>query len=79
MPTPDDPRVFKTPDPLITGEALAAYITSILSALIVLFKLDLSDAQRGAALTVILGVLALGTFLYGAIVRRGRAMGNAQK
>jgi uncharacterized membrane protein len=79
MPTPDDPNRFKTPDPALTSEALVAYAASAIAALIVLFKLHISDAQQGAMLTLIGIALAVGIPLAGAITRKGRAMGNAQK
>jgi hypothetical protein len=79
MPTPDDPNRFKTPDPALTSEALVAYVASLIAAIVVLFKLNLSDAQQAAAVTLIGIALTVGIPLAGAITRRGRAMGNAQK
>ena len=66
---------LKTPDPAVTSEAGAAYVASIVGALVTLFKLDLSEAQQAAAVTIIVAVLTGGILLHGAIVRKGRATG----
>lgn len=62
---------MKTPD--FTLPALTALAVSFVTACVVLFKLDLTDAQKGA-LTVIVGaVCTIGWFIHDAIVRHGRA------
>lgn len=73
---PESAQSLKTPDPAVTGEAGAAYIASLVAALVTLFKLNLSDAQQGAAVTLIGAVLVGFILLHGAIVRKGRAAGG---
>lgn len=75
----DDTSTFKTPDPATTTEAYVAYAASAIAALIVLFKLNVSDAQQAALLTLIGVALAVGLPIAGAVTRKGRAMGNAKK
>jgi len=75
MPT-ETAQPLKTPDPAVTGEAGAAYVAAILGAVVTLFKLDLSDAQQAAAVTIIVSVLTGAILLHGAIVRKGRAQGG---
>jgi hypothetical protein len=70
---------FATPDPAATGEAGVAYIASIVGAIITLFKLNLSEAQQGAAVVLIVAALSIGILVHGAIVRKGRATGNASR
>lgn len=62
---------MKTPD--TTTAQIIAYAQAALSALVILFALDVSDAQKGAALTLLSA--ALGAFhLYSdAKIRNGRA------
>lgn len=69
---------MKTPDPIQTWEALAGAAASLASALIVLFKLDLSQAQQGAMTTAIGLVFTIGLFVYSAWTRASRAA-NADK
>lgn len=73
---PEPAKALKTPDPALTGEAGAAYISAILGAVVVLFKLNLSSAQQAAAVTVIVSILTGAILLHGAIVRKGRAAGG---
>lgn len=62
---------MNTPD--FTLPALSALAVSLATACVVLFKLDLTDAQKGA-LTVIVGaVCTIGWFAHDAIVRHGRS------
>lgn len=75
MPT-EIAKPLKTPDPAVTGEAGAAYIASLIAALVTLFKLNLSEAQQAAAVVIIGAVLTGGILLHGAIVRKGRAAGG---
>lgn len=72
------PVPLKTPDPALTTEAAAAYVASIIGAIVTLFKLDLTEAQQGAAVTIIVAVLTGGILLHGAIVRKGRATAAAK-
>lgn len=75
MPAP----LLKTPEPALTGEAGAAYVASIVGAVIVLFKLNLDAPQQAAAVSLIVAVLTGAVLVHGAIVRKGRALGNAQR
>lgn len=62
---------LKTPD--ITTAQIVAYIAAALSAAIVLFKLNISDAQQAAALALIGALVPLGHMIADAITRNGRA------
>lgn len=68
---------MKTPDPIVTTEQLAAFAAAFISAVVVLFKLDLSDAQQGAMVTIITSVWTAFTLYHAARVRGSRAI-NAQ-
>lgn len=73
---PEAAKSLKTPDPALTTEAFVAYIAAALSAAVVLFKLDLSDAQQAAAITIIGGLLTIAIPFAAAIIRKGRAQGG---
>jgi hypothetical protein len=62
---------MKTPD--ITPAQIAAYLTAIVTAGVVLFKLDLTDAQQAALVAGISAAVALGFPLADAIIRHGRS------
>lgn len=62
---------MKTPD--TTTAQYVAYATAILSALVVLFKLDVSDAQQAAAITILGAVLAAFHMWSDGKIRNGRA------
>lgn len=62
---------FKKPD--ITPAQIVGYLTAILSAVTILFKLDLTDAQMAAAVALIGSLVPLGHFIADAIIRKGRA------
>lgn len=76
---PNETTQLKTPDPALTTEAFVAYIAAALSAAVVLFKLNLTDAQQAAAVTIIGGLLTVGIPFAGAIIRKGRALGNTSR
>jgi hypothetical protein len=61
----------QTPD--FTPAQIVAGFTAILGALVVLFKLDLSDAQQAAFTTIIATLVPVGFFVADAIIRHGRA------
>jgi hypothetical protein len=62
---------MNTPD--FTYPALVAALVGLASALVVLFKLDLTDAQQGGLTAAIGAVVTLGWFAHDAIVRHGRS------
>lgn len=64
---------MKTPDPAVSTEAIAALLVALATNLIVLFGLDLTDAQTGALVGVVNGLVVVGYFVHGLYVRRGRA------
>lgn len=63
-----------TPDPIRTTESYAAVITTILPALIVLFKLHVSDTDQAAAITVLGAVLTGFTLWHAKGIRAARAI-----
>lgn len=69
--------MLKTPD--ISTAQIVGFATSILTALVVLFKLDLSDAQTGAIIAIIGALAPVGLFVSDAIIRHGRATGNTNR
>lgn len=76
---PDPSTQLKTPDPAVTGEAGIAYVASLVAAAVVLFKLNLTDAQQAFLVTLIAAVLAVAIPVAGAIIRKGRAQGNTSR
>jgi hypothetical protein len=71
MPTDTE---LKTPD--FTPEAIVALILGIVSNLIVLFELDLSDARKGAISGLITTGVLVAFLFHSAIIRKGRATGS---
>jgi len=80
MSTPPSPHLesdgtsqtpFKTPD--TTTAQIVAYATAIIAALVVLFGLDVSDAQQAAAVTIIGAVVSAFHMWSDAKIRNGRA------
>lgn len=68
---------MKTPDPIFTTEQLAAFAAAFIAALVTLFKLNLSDAQQAASVTIITSVWTAFTLYHAARLRGSRAL-NAQ-
>ena len=62
---------LKTPN--TTTAQIIAYLASIVSACVVLFKLDLTDTQQGAAIILLGAVVSLGHMISDAVIRRGRS------
>ena len=63
--------MLSTPD--FTPPAVISFLTMIVGACVVLFKLDLTDAQQGALITILGALYVVAAFLHDALVRRGRA------
>lgn len=59
--------------PNTTTAQYVAYATAALTAIVVLFKLDVSDVQQGAAITLLGAVLAAFHLYSDAKIRNGRA------
>jgi hypothetical protein len=68
--------MLKTPDPITTTEQIPALLAVLVPAVVVLFKLDLSDQQQGAAIVILGAVYSAFTFWHAAKVRSARATGN---
>lgn len=62
---------LKTPD--LTQAQIIGYLSAILSAVVILFKLDLTDAQMGAAIALIGAGVPMAHMIADALIRRGRA------
>lgn len=62
---------MQTPD--ITPAQVIAGITAILGAIVVLFKLDMSEAQQAALITIIATLVPIGFVVADAIIRHGRS------
>lgn len=62
---------MSTPD--TTTAQIIAYATAALTALVVLFKLDISDTQQAAAITILSAVLGAFHLYSDARIRNGRA------
>jgi hypothetical protein len=71
--TPSDQ--FKTPD--FTPEAIVSLILGVVANLIVLFGLDLTDAQEGAISGLITTGILVAFLIHSAVIRSGRARGSA--
>jgi uncharacterized membrane protein (DUF441 family) len=66
---------FKTPD--FTPEAIVALVLGVITNLIVLFGLDLSEAQTGSITGLVSAVVLAAFLIHSAVVRHGRATGSA--
>jgi hypothetical protein len=62
---------MKTPD--FTPAGIGAILLALITNLIVLFDLDLSDAQRGAITGVVSAVVLAAFLIHDAVIRHGRA------
>lgn len=61
--------------PNTTSAQRFAWAATIATSLVVLFKLDLTDAQQAALVTILIGLGSVAHFVADAIVRHGRATG----
>lgn len=59
--------------PNLTAAQIVGWLTTFVTALVVLFKLDLSDARQAALVTILAAVATLALKLSDAIIRHGRA------
>lgn len=64
---------MQTPDPALTSEQVVALATTVITSLIVLFKLNVTDAQQGALIALIGTGYTVFTLVHAAVVRNGRA------
>lgn len=62
---------LKTPN--LTQAQIIGYLSAIVSAAVILFKLNLTDAQIAAAIALIGALVPVAHFFADAIIRRGRA------
>lgn len=69
------PREFATPD--FTPEAIVSIVLGVISNLVILFELDLTDAQRGAISGLVTAVVLAAFLIHSAVIRSGRARGSA--
>lgn len=76
---PAGPGKFATPDPVFTYETALILVGTVISDVIVLLGLDLSDAKKAAITGISNAAVAVGFIIYAAVVRHGRAVGNASK
>jgi hypothetical protein len=63
--------------PDITPAQLAAWLATLISVIVVLFKLNMTDAQQGALVTILVAVATAFHFVSDGIIRHGRATGIA--
>lgn len=63
---------MSTPD--VTRAQIVVYLNAVVVAAVVLFKLDLSDAERGLIVAGLAGLVGLGAILADAILRRARVL-----
>jgi len=61
--------------PSITPAQIAAWAAAVVSIAVVLFGLDLSDAEQGSIVAAIVGVVGAVHLVADAIIRHGRATG----
>lgn len=75
----DNPTTFATPDPLSTTESVGAIAIAVITNIIVLFQLNVSDMQKSAIVGIVNAVVAAAVLYHGSRVRAGRAIGSANK
>lgn len=63
---------MKTPDPALSTEAIAALLVALATNALILFQLDLTDAQTAALTGLVNGLVIVGYFVHGLLVRRKR-------
>lgn len=66
---------LETPD--ITPAQVISALTSLVAAAVVIFKLDMTDAQRGAIIGAISVIVTIVWQIADALIRRGRAQALA--
>jgi hypothetical protein len=62
---------MKTPD--FTPVGIASIVLAFITNLVVLFNLDLSDAQRGAITGLVSAIVLAAFLIHDAVIRHGRA------
>lgn len=62
-----------TPDPLLTYESFAALAATIITNLIVLFELNISDARQASLLSLVNAAYVVAMLIYSSVVRNGRS------
>lgn len=62
---------MKTPD--ITPAAITALVLGVITNVIILVGLDLTDAQRGAITGLVTAVILAAFLIHDAVIRQGRA------
>jgi ABC-type transport system involved in cytochrome c biogenesis permease subunit len=67
---PAQPKL-KTPD--FSPEAILALVLGAIANLIVLFKLDITDAQQAAVSGIVTSVVLAAYLIHSAVIRNGRA------
>jgi hypothetical protein len=70
---------FATPDPVFTYETALALAATVVTNIILLLGLDLSEARKAAVLGLVNGSVTIGFLIYAAVIRHGRAVGNAKR
>jgi predicted lysophospholipase L1 biosynthesis ABC-type transport system permease subunit len=65
--------LMQTPDPWLTSEQFAALAATIITNVVVLLKLDVSDAQQGALLALVNAAYVIAILVHASVVRNGRA------
>jgi hypothetical protein len=76
MPDPATGTSLNTPDPITSSEAIGAIVIGVITNLIVLFQLNLTDVQQAAIAGLVNSLLLVFVLVHGAIVRKGRAAGG---
>jgi hypothetical protein len=74
---PGPPKEFKTPD--FTPEGIVALVLGVITNLVILFDLNLTDAQTGALSGLVTAIILAAFLIHSAVIRSGRARGSALK
>ncbi len=77
--TKTDATEFATPDPVFTYETALALVATVVTNIILLLGLDLSEARKAAVLGLVNGAVTVGFLIYAAVIRHGRAVGSAKR
>lgn len=64
---------MQTPDPWLTSEQFGALAVTVITNVIVLFGLDVSDARQAALIALVNTAYTVFVFVHAAVVRNGRA------
>lgn len=69
-------KSLDTPDPMVTGEQIAAFVVMLVSNVFIMYGTTMPDDKQRALQGIVVGVWFVASLIHAAIVRKGRATGG---